>query len=186
MAEKAYWDAHERARERDAALFLDYGASRPSVVSRGPIPQRALGDQVDGFPMDDSGMMMEGDSYIEPIQPMEVPPADILNGKKPEVIPTPNAESNGGHSSAIRSRLQSVGQNRLDGSASSSDRVTQASVLVNKQTSNDSVQWTARSNQGRVGTGVGSASSNTANPLRNASEWSQQNGSLPANGLRNP
>ena len=34
-AEKAYWDAHERARERDAAKHLDYGASRPSVISRG-------------------------------------------------------------------------------------------------------------------------------------------------------
>ena len=33
--EKAYWDAHERARERDAAKFMDYGASRPSVMSRG-------------------------------------------------------------------------------------------------------------------------------------------------------
>ena len=33
--QKAYWDAHERARERDAARHMDYGASRPSVISRG-------------------------------------------------------------------------------------------------------------------------------------------------------
>ena len=33
--EKAYWDAHERARERDSARFMDYGASRPTVMSRG-------------------------------------------------------------------------------------------------------------------------------------------------------
>jgi hypothetical protein len=37
--DKAYWDAHERARERDAAKFLDYGASRPKVISRGQLEQ---------------------------------------------------------------------------------------------------------------------------------------------------
>jgi outer membrane protein TolC len=37
--DKAYWDAHERARERDAARFLDYGASRPKVISRGELEQ---------------------------------------------------------------------------------------------------------------------------------------------------
>jgi outer membrane protein TolC len=37
--EKAYWDAHERARERDAARFMDYGASRPRVISRGEFEQ---------------------------------------------------------------------------------------------------------------------------------------------------
>ena len=37
--EKAYWDAHERARERDAARFIDYGASRPKVISRGEYNQ---------------------------------------------------------------------------------------------------------------------------------------------------
>jgi outer membrane protein TolC len=33
---KAYDDAHEKARARDASYFLDYGSTRPSVVSRGP------------------------------------------------------------------------------------------------------------------------------------------------------
>jgi outer membrane protein TolC len=37
--EKAYWDAHERARERDAARYLDYGASRPRVISQGEFEQ---------------------------------------------------------------------------------------------------------------------------------------------------
>jgi outer membrane protein TolC len=37
--EKAYWDGHERARERDAARHMDYGASRPSVFSRGAYAQ---------------------------------------------------------------------------------------------------------------------------------------------------
>ncbi len=32
---KAYFDARKRARERDAALFVDYGFTRPQVFSRG-------------------------------------------------------------------------------------------------------------------------------------------------------
>ena len=36
---KAYYDAHAVARRRDASYYLDYGYSRPKVVSRGPVPQ---------------------------------------------------------------------------------------------------------------------------------------------------
>ncbi|MFM9059170.1 MAG: TolC family protein [Planctomycetaceae bacterium] len=36
---KAYFDAHRRARQRDASIYLDYGASRPGVFSRGAISQ---------------------------------------------------------------------------------------------------------------------------------------------------
>jgi outer membrane protein TolC len=36
---KAYFDAKKRARERDAGLYLDYGYTRPSVFSRGEMPQ---------------------------------------------------------------------------------------------------------------------------------------------------
>jgi outer membrane protein TolC len=36
---KAYFDALRRARQRDASLFLDYGWTRPGVISRGPVPQ---------------------------------------------------------------------------------------------------------------------------------------------------
>ncbi len=37
--QKAYWDAHERSRERGAARHMDYGASRPSVISKGEYVQ---------------------------------------------------------------------------------------------------------------------------------------------------
>jgi hypothetical protein len=33
--QKAYWDALGRARERDAAKYIDYGWTRPKVISRG-------------------------------------------------------------------------------------------------------------------------------------------------------
>ena len=45
--EKAYWDANEQARRRDAARYLDYGASRPRVISQGPYQQH-LGHVNDG------------------------------------------------------------------------------------------------------------------------------------------
>lgn len=37
---KAYFDAMRRARKRDAAMFIDYGYSRPNVFSQGAFPQR--------------------------------------------------------------------------------------------------------------------------------------------------
>jgi outer membrane protein TolC len=36
---KAYWDATGHARRRDASTYLDYGWTRPSVISRGPVGQ---------------------------------------------------------------------------------------------------------------------------------------------------
>lgn len=38
-ADKAYFDARKRARERDAGLFVNYGYARPNVISRGPVSQ---------------------------------------------------------------------------------------------------------------------------------------------------
>lgn len=38
---KAYFDALRRGRQRDASLYIDYGFTRPSVMSRGPYPQAA-------------------------------------------------------------------------------------------------------------------------------------------------
>lgn len=36
---KAYLDASEEARKRDAGAYIDYGFTRPKVFSRGPVPQ---------------------------------------------------------------------------------------------------------------------------------------------------
>jgi hypothetical protein len=36
---KAYFDAMRQARKRDAALYIDYGYTRPNVVSQGPVQQ---------------------------------------------------------------------------------------------------------------------------------------------------
>jgi outer membrane protein TolC len=37
--EKAYWDALDRARQRDASYYMNYGWSRPRVVSQGSVEQ---------------------------------------------------------------------------------------------------------------------------------------------------
>ena len=38
---KAYFDAERRAQARDASFYLDYGFTRPKVISRGPYGQHA-------------------------------------------------------------------------------------------------------------------------------------------------
>lgn len=43
--EKAYFDAMRRARERDASYYLDYGWTRPSVISGGAVPQKGTAVQ---------------------------------------------------------------------------------------------------------------------------------------------
>jgi outer membrane protein TolC len=51
--QKAYWDALERARERDASYYLDYGWTRPAVVSRGPVAEGTASAVVtDGLPLE--------------------------------------------------------------------------------------------------------------------------------------
>ena len=38
---KAQWDAHRLARQRDASHYLDYGFTRPDVISRGAYLQNS-------------------------------------------------------------------------------------------------------------------------------------------------
>jgi hypothetical protein len=45
---KAYFDALRQARKRDAGIYMDYGYTRPSVVSRGPVEQGCSPDCQNG------------------------------------------------------------------------------------------------------------------------------------------
>lgn len=45
-ADKAYWDAMGHARERDASYYLNYGYTRPNVISQGPITQGPISEYV--------------------------------------------------------------------------------------------------------------------------------------------
>jgi len=66
-ADKAYWDALGRARERDASYYLNYGYTRPGVISQGPVAQGPVSEYIGDMPL-------EGSS---------------TNGTGPELIPTP-------------------------------------------------------------------------------------------------
>jgi outer membrane protein TolC len=73
---KAYFDALRRARERDAAHFVNFGFTRPKVISRGPYGQH-------------SGMHhgpVEGEPNLAPA-PEEVAPGVPSDGA--EELPTP-------------------------------------------------------------------------------------------------
>jgi outer membrane protein TolC len=81
--QKAYWDALGRARERDAGTYIDYGWTRPKVVSRGEIPQVAPG--IDAF-------SHEGLPSAEEVQTPEPTPAQPPSaGEEPLPEPGPGS-----------------------------------------------------------------------------------------------
>ncbi|MBC8356697.1 MAG: TolC family protein [Planctomycetes bacterium] len=53
-ADKAYWDAMEHARERDASYYLNYGYTRPGVISQGPVGQGPVSQYIGDMPVDGS------------------------------------------------------------------------------------------------------------------------------------
>jgi outer membrane protein TolC len=78
---KAYFDAHRRARQRDASTYLDYRHSRPGVFSRGPITQEFESIGADAKPMQlpprDPATREPGEAATQPSTPDLLPtPAD--------------------------------------------------------------------------------------------------------------
>jgi outer membrane protein TolC len=72
-ADKAYFDARKRAKERDAGMYINYGFTRPNVFSRGPINQQT------------------GANHGEP-STSEPAPAEGQPTPAAESVPTPPAE----------------------------------------------------------------------------------------------
>lgn len=103
-ARKAYWDALERARERDASYYLNYGYTRPGVVRRGPVEknlgrfgqQAAAGGQALPGEVIYGGEMMQEtvpgmSEEIYPLQPpeeLDPPPVPMPEtaGTSPSVL----------------------------------------------------------------------------------------------------
>jgi len=77
---KAYFDALRQARKRDAGLYMDYGYTRPKVMSTGPVPQGCT----DGCNTDGGYQGMEGTMP----SPEEAAPQDINFGPS-EMLPAP-------------------------------------------------------------------------------------------------
>jgi outer membrane protein TolC len=72
---KAYFDAMTRARKRDAAMFIDYGYSRPNVFSQGAFPQQT------------------GAACVHPHQEGELQPqpSPAPAEQQPEMLPMPTS-----------------------------------------------------------------------------------------------
>jgi outer membrane protein TolC len=70
---KAYWDALGRARQRDASMYLDYGWTRPKVVSRGEMPPQPQ----EGVP-------------LELVEPLPATPPSVPQKAPPPPAPAPS------------------------------------------------------------------------------------------------
>jgi outer membrane protein TolC len=80
---KAYFDALRRARQRDASLYIDYGYTRPDVISRGPVSQMA-GAQ-NGSVYQGPVVNSEGGTLSKPLEDQ----GPAAGAAPPESIPTP-------------------------------------------------------------------------------------------------
>ncbi len=78
--QKAYWDALGLARQRDASYYLNYGWTRPDVISAGPV------DQGIGNPMMGQPTPFE---MIPTPEPTPAGPVPAEGPAAPESIPTP-------------------------------------------------------------------------------------------------
>ena len=85
---KAYFDAHRRARQRDASIYLDYRHSRPGVFSRGPISQNfeAIGADARPFQLPPRDPATREDLPLAaPADGADVTTPPVL----PELLPSP-------------------------------------------------------------------------------------------------
>jgi hypothetical protein len=86
---KAYFDAVRQARKRDAGLYMDYGYTRPNVMSRGPVPQGCTEGCETGAPY----KMFEAPGPV----PDEAPAEEALPAPgAPRGMRAPPANVNGG------------------------------------------------------------------------------------------
>lgn len=92
---KAYFDARKRARERDAAIYMDYGFTYPRVISRGPLAQQlhtdvGLFDGNGPTPAAEEVPVPQTEPTDEPSLPLG-PPAPPDEGSTRRTSPTPAA-----------------------------------------------------------------------------------------------
>ena len=126
--QKAYWDALGRARERDAGHYINYGWTRPAVVSRGEIPQGgAVYEEMPGEdigegaeevptpaptrpPNSNSDKMETPAEPMPPEAPMTPEKAESTQTRAPLLIETSSTNS-------LRSSRRTSGGSQMDGSA---------------------------------------------------------------------
>jgi hypothetical protein len=96
---KAYDDAYEHARRRGASRPINYGWTRPQVISQGPIyPTVGAAEQsvpVDGIPIDSMGT-----EYHEQGAPIYGQPYEVQSPDSNDVLPPP--QNNGSSSRNVQ------------------------------------------------------------------------------------
>jgi outer membrane protein TolC len=132
--EKAYFDALQRARERDAGTYFNYGWTRPEVISRGASPTTGgfqTAPAVDGMPSEitlqpeglpqvqgtpDAGMSDEAPMMIEPLP---APAADPMPSIEPAPAPAPRLMPELGPQTSTKPSVSPSTGNPLRGGAAS-------------------------------------------------------------------
>ena len=96
--EKAYWDSSERTRERSAARTLANGASRPTLSSRGELPQNlgtanqaatARSTTTTTTPTPSEVQPTKEPAERAPLEPSEAIPLKKASGRKLQAPPAP-------------------------------------------------------------------------------------------------
>jgi outer membrane protein TolC len=96
--EKAYWDSSERTRERSAARTLANGASRPTLSSRGELPQNlgtanqaatARSTTTTTTPTPSEVQPTKEPADRAPLEPSEAIPLKKASGRKLQAPPAP-------------------------------------------------------------------------------------------------
>lgn len=112
--QKAYWDALRRARERDAGHYINYGWTRPAVVSRGEIPQGGVtADEMlhgEGAAPEEIGTPTPAQprktESLEPLpmepMPGEPMPAEPMTEPMPKATPMTPERPAGGEGTSLR------------------------------------------------------------------------------------
>ncbi|OHB78418.1 MAG: hypothetical protein A2W31_10120 [Planctomycetes bacterium RBG_16_64_10] len=151
---KAYFDALRRARRRDASYAVNYGFTRPKVISRGPYPQHgqdlepALDDRVptEVMPEEIGVPSAEPEDALPEMDPLPAPtdaqttsapagPATTEPGRQPATVSTPGEHRPG--------RATPPELRRADGQAAELSGVGQRAVAPKRP----AAAWTARAVQ---------------------------------------
>jgi hypothetical protein len=114
---KAYWDAMGRARERDAGLYMDYGWTRPSVVSRGEIPNERVAHPADAAEELPATEGLPANSPAPPEQPL--PSDEPAQEKAPSDGIAPPAPAPGSSAASIPAAAPSTPLARRQSAAQS-------------------------------------------------------------------
>ncbi|MCY2975496.1 MAG: TolC family protein [Planctomycetota bacterium] len=128
-AEKAYWDAEGHAKRRDAARYMDYGASRPRVISEGAYQQHT-GTANDGARVGTVGL--KNNSTPTPSKESSdnaVPPRSDVEATPGPTTKTPNEEAPTGSTEELPS---------LKANSQTSSRVFRQAGFIHTQPSTPS------------------------------------------------